>query len=104
MTAFSSADCLKSLSAAKRMTAASPIKNFWKSMALSWPPRRGRKKTKTQDGRKLRWDKRRWKVERLSAWLQNFRRLAARHERHADNCLAFLQLACSVIWLRFILR
>ena len=55
-------------------------------------------------GRKLRRHKRRWKVEGLSAWLQNFRRLAGRHECHADNFLAFLQLACSVIRLRFILR
>jgi transposase len=40
---------------------------------------------KTQDGRKLRRYKRRWKVERLFAWLQNFRRLVVRYKRHADN-------------------
>lgn len=68
------------------------------------PHRRNRKKPKTQDGRKLRRYKRRWKVERLSAWLQNFRRLVVRYERHLGNFLAFLQLACSVILLRFILR
>ena len=68
------------------------------------PHRRNRKKPKTQDGRKLRRYKRRWKVERLFAWLQNFRRLVVRYERHADNFAAFLQLACSVILLRFILR
>jgi transposase len=68
------------------------------------PHRRGRKKPKTQDGRKLRRYKRRWKVERLFAWLQNFRRLVVRYERHLDNFLAFLQLACSVILFRFILR
>jgi hypothetical protein len=33
------------------------------------PHRRNRKKAKTQDGRKLRRYKRRWKVERLFAWL-----------------------------------
>ncbi|MCW5200939.1 IS5 family transposase, partial [Desulfobulbus sp. F4] len=38
------------------------------------PRRRNRTKPKTQDGRKLRRYKRRWKVERLFAWLQNFRR------------------------------
>ena len=65
------------------------------------PHRRNRKKPKTQDGRKLRRYKRRWKVERLFAWLQNFRRLVVRYERHADNFLAFLQLACSVILFRF---
>jgi transposase len=68
------------------------------------PHRHGRKKPKTQDGRNLRRYQRRWKVERLFAWLQNFRRLVVRYERHADNFLAFLQLACSVILLRFILR
>ena len=34
------------------------------------PHRRGRKKSPTQDGRKLRRYRRRWKVERLFAWLQ----------------------------------
>ena len=36
------------------------------------PHRKNRKKGKTQDGRKLRRYKRRWKIERLFAWLQNF--------------------------------
>ena len=65
------------------------------------PHRQNRTKAKTQDGRKLRRHKRRWKVERLFAWLQNFRRLAVRYERHADNFLASLLLACSIILLRF---
>ncbi|WP_417908837.1 transposase, partial [Candidatus Electronema sp. PJ] len=43
-----------------------------------------------------------WKVERLFAWLQNFRRLVVRYDRHADNFLAFLLLACSIILLRFL--
>ena len=42
---------------------------------LICPHRKNRKKPPTQDGRKLRRYKRRWKVERLNAWLQNFRRL-----------------------------
>ncbi|MCW5206217.1 transposase [Desulfobulbus sp. F5] len=71
---------------------------------MIFPFRRRRKKPKTQDRRKLRRYKRRWKVERLFAWLQNFRRLVVRYERHLGNFLAFLQLACSVILLRFILR
>ena len=41
------------------------------------PHRKNRKKKKTQDGRKLRRYKRRWKIERLFAWLQNFRRLGS---------------------------
>ena len=68
---------------------------------MTAPHRRGWKKPKAQDGRKLRRHERRWKVERLFAWLQNFRRLAVRYERHADNFSAFLLLACSVILLRF---
>lgn len=46
------------------------------------PHRRNRTKPKTQDGRKLRRYKRRWRIERLFAWLKNFRRLADRYERH----------------------
>jgi len=39
-------------------------------------PHRADKRThKTQDGRKLRPYKRRWKIERLLAWLHNFRRI-----------------------------
>jgi transposase len=65
------------------------------------PHRRGRKKPNTQDGRKLRRYRRRWKVERLFAWLQNYRRLVVRYEYHADNFLGMVQLACVIILLRF---
>ena len=41
-------------------------------------PHRSNRKNKTQDGRRLRRYRRRWKVERLFAWLQNFRRLVVR--------------------------
>ena len=59
-----------------------------------------RKRTKTQDGRPLRRYKRRWKVERLFAWLKNFRRIASRWERHAENFLGMVQLGCLLILLR----
>jgi transposase len=65
------------------------------------PHRKGRKKPKTQDGRKLRPYRRRWKVERLFAWLQNFRRIVVRYEYHADNFLGMVQLGCARILLRF---
>jgi transposase len=55
---------------------------------------------KTQDGRALRRYKRRWRIERLFAWLQNFRRLITRWERHAENFLGFVQLGCICILLR----
>ncbi len=66
------------------------------------PHRRNRKKPKTQDGRKLRRYKRRWKVERLFAWLGNFRRLVVRYERRAENYLGFVKLGCLVILLRYL--
>jgi transposase len=65
------------------------------------PHKGGRKKPRTQDGRKLRRYKRRWKVERLFAWLQNFRRLVVRYEYHAENFLGMLQLGCTIILLRY---
>ena len=64
------------------------------------PHRRKRKKKKSQDGRKLRRYKRRWKIERLFAWLQNFRRLVVRYEYKVENFLGMAQLGCIVILLR----
>ena len=64
------------------------------------PHRKSRKKPKTQDGRPLRRYKRRWKIERLFAWLHNFRRLVTRWERKAQNFLGFVQLGCIIILLR----
>lgn len=64
------------------------------------PHRKNRKKRKTQDGRKLRRYKRRWKIERLFAWLQNFRRLVVRYEYKDENFLGMAQLGCIVILLR----
>ena len=66
------------------------------------PHRRNRKQPKTQDGRKLRRYKRRWKVERLFPWLGNFRRLVVRYERKAENFLGFVCLGCIVILLRYL--
>jgi len=63
-------------------------------------PHRGNRRHRTQDGRALRRRRRRWKVERLHAWLQNFRRLVTRYEYHAENFLGFVQLGCIVILLR----
>jgi transposase len=64
------------------------------------PHKYNRKKAKTQDGRSLRRYRRRWKVERLFAWLQNFRRLVLRYEYHRDNFLGFVHLGCMMILLR----
>ena len=64
------------------------------------PHRANRKKPKTQDGRKLRRYRRRWKIERFFAWLSNFRRLVVRYEKRAENFLGFVHLGCIVILLR----
>lgn len=61
--------------------------------------RRGRR-TATQDGRPLRRTRRRWKIERLFAWLHNSRRLVTRWEYHVENFLGMVQLACARILLR----
>ena len=65
------------------------------------PHRSNRKKIKTQDGRPLRRYKKRWKVERLFAWLFNFRRLVVRYEYYSQNFLAFILLGCIKILLRY---
>ena len=64
------------------------------------PHRGNRVKEKTQDNRVLRRYKRRWKVERLFAWLHNFRRIATRYEYHAVNFLGMVLLGCAIILLR----
>lgn len=64
------------------------------------PHRRNRTRPKTQDGRPLRRYRRRWKIERLFAWLGNFRRLVVRYERYALNYLGFVHVGCILILLR----
>ena len=67
------------------------------------PHKSNRRTELTQDGRALRRYKKRWKVERLFAWLQNFRRLVVRYEYYLENFLAMIQLGCIVILLRRVL-
>lgn len=71
-----------------------------KGIEMIAPHKQNRKKPKTQDGRSLRRYKRRWKVERFFAWLQNFRRVATRFDYKAENYLGFVHLGCIVILLR----
>jgi transposase len=63
-------------------------------------PNRRNRQNRTQDGRELRRYCRRWKIERLFAWLHNFRRLVTRWEFHEANFLGMLQLGCLIILLR----
>jgi transposase len=63
------------------------------------PHRDSRLRPATQDGRALRRYRGRWKIERLFAWLQNFRRLVVRYEYHVANFLGFVHLGCMLILL-----
>jgi transposase len=64
------------------------------------PHRKNRKRPKIQDGRKLRRYRRRWKIERLIAWLGNWRRLLLRWERNAVIYQGFLHLVCAMIVMK----
>ncbi len=65
-------------------------------------PHLSTRKLKTQDGRKLRRYRHRWRIERLFAWLLRQRRLVSRWEWKAENFLGLLQLACAqILWRRF---
>ena len=61
-----------------------------------------RHKNNTQDGRRFRRYRRRWKIERLFAWIMRFRRVVTRYEHKAENFLGFVWLACIAILLRHI--
>jgi transposase len=65
-------------------------------------PNKENRRIKTQDGRPLRRFARRWKIERLFAWLFNFRRLVVRYEYHAENLQGFVHLAAAIILLRYL--
>jgi len=74
------------------------IRNYGTEMIA---PNRAKRRA-PQDGRPLRRYIRRWKIERLFAWLFNFRRLVVRYEYHAENFQGFVHLAAAVILLRYL--
>jgi transposase len=53
-----------------------------------------------EDKRKLRRYRRRWKIERTNAWLQNFRRIQVRYDRILSIFQGFFHFACLFITLR----
>jgi len=53
-----------------------------------------------EDKRKLRRYRRRWKIERTNAWLQNFRRIQVRYDRILSIFQGFFHFACLLITLR----
>ena len=64
------------------------------------PHRGGRKRKKTQGGRRPRRYERRWIVERFFSWIQWQRRLLVRWEYYPRNFLGFVQLAALCILLK----
>lgn len=64
---------------------------------LICPHREGRVRPRLQDGRKLRRYKRRWKVERLFAWLGKWRRLVVRWDHNPNIYRAFVLVAFIMI-------
>lgn len=71
-----------------------------RGIRLIAPHKYNRVRPNTQDGRELRRYCRRWKIERLFAWLHNFRRLVIRWEYHEANFLGLVQLGCLLILMR----
>jgi transposase len=65
-------------------------------------PQRGQRREPTQDGRPLRRYRRRWRVERLFAWLHHFRRLVIRWEYHVENFFGMVRLGCMQILFRYL--
>jgi putative transposase len=47
-----------------------------------------------------RFPARRWGVERTLSWLSKCRALLVRYDKKAANYLAFLKLACALLWFR----
>jgi transposase len=67
-----------------------------------WSPRYNIAPTQppTQDGRPLRRYRKHWRVERLFAWLHDFRRLVIRWEYHVENFFGMVHLGCMQILFR----
>lgn len=73
-------------------------------IALMAPHRRNRRRAPPRDGRPVRRDRRRWKIARLCAWLNQYQRVLTRWERCRERLTAFVQLALSMILLRRLRR
>jgi transposase len=65
-----------------------------RNIELICPHRKSRKRAATQDGRKLRRYKRRYKVERTISWLFNYRRIIVRYDYWDHIFTGFVQLGC----------
>lgn len=63
-------------------------------------PHCGARRSATQADRPLRRYRKRWRVERLFAWLHHFRRLVIRWEYQVENFFGVVRLGCMQILLR----
>ena len=43
---------------------------------------------------------RRWVVERTHSWMNRFRRILIRWDKHVENCIACLHFACALVAFR----
>ena len=64
------------------------------------PHRKNRKRPPTQDGWALRRYKRRWKIERVCAWLNNYRKLVVRWDYDPEIYRAFLLVGFIMILVK----
>lgn len=64
------------------------------------PARQGPRPKRRPGRRKAR----RWVVERLLAWLSKCRALLVRYDKHWENFLGLIQLACGLLWYRRLYR
>lgn len=64
------------------------------------PYRNNVRNRRFEDKRKLRRYRKRWKIERTHAWLQNFRRIQVRYDRILTLFQGFFHCACLIIALR----
>jgi transposase len=71
-----------------------------RGMELIVPYRKNIRNRRFEDKRKLRRYRKRWKIERTNAWLQNFRRIQVRYDRILTVFQGFLHFACLLITLR----
>ena len=63
------------------------------------PYRNNVRNRRFEDKRKLRRYRKRWKIERTNAWLQNFRRIQVRYDRILAVFQGFFHYACLLIAL-----
>jgi transposase len=68
---------------------------------LIFPHKFNRIKSTTQEGSVLHRYTNRWKIERLFAWLKNYRRVLDRYDYHLENFLGFVQVACLLILMQW---